>query len=312
MSVAGSTTGASTSAGAGVARFRKAEEAFFRKHDLTVSESYLELDAPRLRVRILETGEGPPVFLLPGLGAVAAAWAPLLARLHGMRLIALDRPGCGLSDSLDLRGTDLRRFSVSLIASLARALRLEKVSLIGNSIGGTTALWFATEHPQRVDRLVLLGAPPFVMDAQAPLSMRLMSLPFVAHRALSRSTPAAADEVFVGMGHPNGTVRGELLELVMASRQLPGYTEGFIRLVQGATGLGGRRVAAPARELAKLGCPTLLIWGRNDTHGPFSRGEQMTRTLPHAKLELVGSGHLPWLDEPEACARLTQDFLLPK
>lgn len=312
MSVAWATTTAATSVDAAVARFRKAEVALFRTHKLTVSQSHLDLDAPRLRVRILETGQGPPVILLPGLGAVAAAWAPLLARLHGMRLIALDRPGCGLSDSLDLRGTDLRRFSVSLVASLARTLRLEKVSIIGNSIGGTTGLWFATEHAPRVDRLVLLGAPPFVLDAQAPFSMRLMSLSFVARRALSRSTPAASDELFVRMGHPPGTVSGELLELVMASRHLPGYTDGFIRLLQGATGLGGRRVAAPARELAKLDCPTLLIWGRNDTHGPVRTGERLARTLRHAKLELVGSGHLPWLDDPDVCGRLTQDFLLPK
>ena len=311
MSIARATTSAAASADAWVARFRKAEETLFRNHNLTVLESYLDLDAPRLRVRILETGEGPPVILLPGLGAVAATWAPLLARLQGMRLIALDRPGCGLSDSLDLTGTDLRRFSVGIVASVARALRLERVSIIGNSIGGTTGLWFATEHANRVDRLVLLGVPPFVMDAQAPLSMRLMSISFVARRALSRSTPAAADELFVRMGHPHGMVRGDLLELFLASRHLPGYTDGFIRLIQGATGLGGRRVAAPARELATLDCPTLLIWGRNDTHGPFSRGERLTRTLPHARLELVGSGHLPWLDEPDECARLTQDFLRP-
>jgi len=291
---------------------RKPERNVFNKYGLQVKERYVELARPKLRVRVLALGEGPPVIMLPGLGAVAAAWAPLLAHITGLRLIAIDRPGCGLSDAFDFRGADLRRFGVDLVSSLIDALDLDQVSILGNSIGGTMALWFAIEHPDSVARLALLGAPPFVLDAQAPLGMRVLSIPFITRKALAGSSPAEIDRVFDGMGHPAGTVKGELLELVIASRALPGYVDGFGSLLRSATGLWGRRVRASADQLAGLRHPTLLIWGSHDTHGPVSTGRRMVATMPDARLEVCGTGHLPWLDDAAACAALVREFLAPQ
>ena len=102
--------------------FRSAERTLLEKQNLVGSERYLELAEPRLRVRILEFGEGDPVLMLPGLGAVAAAWAPLLAGLKGFRTIALERPGCGLSDGVDFARPDLRSPGTRPVAHPARPL----------------------------------------------------------------------------------------------------------------------------------------------------------------------------------------------
>lgn len=293
-----------------VARFLSAEEALMQRYGIAVSERFLNLPSLQLNVRVLETGDGPPTLLLPGLGAVAAVWAPLLAGLGSMRAIAMDRPGCGLSDGFDLRGADLRGWAVGLVSSLVDALELKRVNVIGNSIGGTMALWYAIAHPERVNRLVTIGAPPFVLDVQAPLGMRVMSIPFIARKALSRSTPGDAERRFVSMGHRPSALTPELLELVMAARGLHDYADGFAGVLHGATGLMGRRVAVHSVELAALACPTLLIWGSNDTHGPVVTGRRMVATMPNAHLEVCGQGHLPWLDEPARCATLTREFLL--
>jgi pimeloyl-ACP methyl ester carboxylesterase len=208
-----------------------------------------------------------------------------------------------------LDGLNLRTWCLRLVSSIVDSLGLERVSFIGNSIGGTMSLWYALAHPERVERLVLIGAPPFVLDAQAPFAMRVLSIPFVARRALARSGAADIDNVFVQMGHPSGVLGAELAELAVSARGLPGYVDGFVGVLHNATGIMGRRVAAPAVELAKLQTATLMIWGSGDTHGPVETGRRMVATMPNASLEVCGCGHLPWLDEPERCAALARDFL---
>jgi pimeloyl-ACP methyl ester carboxylesterase len=90
---------------------------------------------------------------------------------------------------------------------------------------------------------------------------------------------------------------------------LPHYEDGFLGLLRAATGLLGRRVALPEAELSKIATPTLLIWGSNDSHGPVETGRRMVRVMPDARLEIRGVGHLPWLDDPDGCAELINDFL---
>lgn len=290
-------------------RFVDAERAVLERFAVTAEERYLDLSEPRLRVRVLESGDGPPVLLLHGVGSVAAFWAPLLGRLQGLHAIAVERPGCGLSDGVDFRQLSLRPWSVQLIAALVAALGYRRVSIIGNSIGGTMALWFAIERPDLVDRLVLIGAPPFVLDSQAPLGMRIISIPFVTHRIVAANKPADIERSFRRMGHPSGALGPELVELGMRSRELPAYEHGFGGLLRSATGVIGRKVAATSQELAQLRAPTMLIWGAGDAHGPVATGRRMVSTIPDARLEVCGTGHLPWLDEPERCAALASDFL---
>ena len=280
----------------------------FRTLQLVPSQRYVSLDSGP-RVRVLEIGSGPPLLLLPGLGMVAAGWNSLLARLTGHRLLAVERPGCGLGDALDLGGLDLRTWAIRFVDSLLRALDLQRPALVGNSIGGTSALWYAGAFPDRVESVVTIGAPPFVLDAQAPLALRLLTLGPIGKRALSRASAADVDRLFTDMGHPQGAVRAEMRELALASRELPDYQGGFLALLRAATGLTGRKVALPEAELRRIATPTLMIWGRNDTHGPVETGRRMARVMPNAKLEVRGIGHLPWLDDPDGCAELINEFL---
>ena len=294
---------------ASVAMFLHAEDALFRRHGCEVTRRDLDLPALGIRVRVLESGDGPALLFLPGLGAPAAVWAPLMAALGGFRCMAIDRPGCGLSDPMPVGGADLRHWSVRLVSAVVQALDLTSVCLVGNSIGGTTALWHAIDNPGRVDRIVTIGAPPFVLDSEAPLSMRLLSVPLITRRALARSSPAEVEATFVRMGHPVGTLSPEFLELAGAVRRLPGYVDGFIGILHSATGLLGRRVAAPAEELARIRGPLLMVWGANDTHGPIATGRRMVGVMPDARLEVRGLGHLPWLDDAAGCAGVIRGFL---
>ncbi|WP_409186595.1 alpha/beta fold hydrolase [Amycolatopsis sp. VS8301801F10] len=134
---------------------------------MTVSETSVVADryadVPHFRVHYLEAGSGHPLVLLHGSGPGATAAtnftpniAPLAARF---RVIAPDMPGWGESDTqTDETGRD---HAGTLIALLDK-LGIEKAALVGNSMGGMTAITAAVRYPDRVSHLVTMGVPsPF-------------------------------------------------------------------------------------------------------------------------------------------------------
>ena len=110
-------------------------------------------------MRVLESGDGPPLLLVHGSGMAASTWAPLMARLPGRRLIAVDLPGFGLSDPLDYGGRSLREHAVAQLTSLLDALGLERVPIVGTSLGAMWALCLALDAPQRVSAVARARRP---------------------------------------------------------------------------------------------------------------------------------------------------------
>ena len=149
------------------ARDPGAEARFLRAQDLLLAENgnrvhfrFVQIAEPRLRVQVLEGGQGEPVLLLHGGDGVAAQWEPVLSRLSsGFHIYAPDRPGCGLTDMFNYRDVPLREHAVDFVLSTMDALGLKSANLIGNSMGGYFALVFALAHPERVKRLATVGEP---------------------------------------------------------------------------------------------------------------------------------------------------------
>jgi pimeloyl-ACP methyl ester carboxylesterase len=119
----------------------------------------VRLADPPLRVRVLESGTGPPLILIHGSGMTAATWAPLMPHLSGRRLLALDLPGFGLSDPYDYTGRPLRSHAVAQLHSLlTRSSSSRRTSSARRSAAcGRSTL--AAAHPRRVRAVVSIGAP---------------------------------------------------------------------------------------------------------------------------------------------------------
>jgi 2-hydroxy-6-oxonona-2,4-dienedioate hydrolase len=64
-----------------------------------------------------------------------------------------------------------------------------------------------------------------------------------------------------------------------------------------------------ADQLRSVAQPTLFVWGGDDPFGSPDAGRVAMELMPNARLEIVGRGHLPWWDEPEACAHLVREFV---
>src|SRR5689334_19835632 len=125
-----------------VSSLRDAERRLFDAHHLEVRERFLELPAPRMRARVLEAGEGPPLLHVHGGGAFGALMAPLAAAIPGRRHLMIDRPGFGLSDLVPI-GPSLRAHAVQFLDSILGALGLDSVDVVANSMGGLWSLWLA-------------------------------------------------------------------------------------------------------------------------------------------------------------------------
>lgn len=262
---------------------------------------------------IERAGRGPPTVLVHGGLSEASMWALLAGKLPGHICIP-DRPGFGLSYRIDYSGVDFRQAAIDWLLDLLNGLDADEADLVGNSIGGFFAIVFALAHPQRVRRLVLIGAIPGLHQS-LPLFPRLWGNP-ITGPLISRmriSDPEVYRARVFGsilVAQPE-KVPSAMLELAVAATALPGVTRTshtMLRTV--STFRGWRRHLMLREEMPKLGSPTLFIWGDADAFAPPSVGQEVARNMPDAQIQVLsGAGHLAHVDRPEAVANLTSGFL---
>lgn len=300
---------------------RDAERELWHEYGLSFVERFIEIDVPRLRVRMLECGNPsgePLVFVQGGLGE-ALGWASLLARLTDFRCITLDRPGGGLSDGVDFLDVDVRRLAVDVLEAVLDAAGVRQAAFVANSMGGWWTFQLALAAPVRVSRMVMLGCPAVILSTSAPFPMRLMSLPVLGRALVKLMSPASATkarDLPRFLGHPSEV--GQRWSDVEAESwfrfgNLPNVQPSWRTLLRRFLTLTGPRrdMQITADELRGLTQPTLFVWGKDDPFGSPNDGRMATDLMPEARLEVVGIGHLPWWDETEECARLVLEFLGP-
>ena len=271
------------------------------------------------RAHLLEKGDGPPVVLLHGTGNSAGFLLPLLHELHGVRAIAPDLPGVGLSDPIDLPADRYRETAVAWLDGLLDTLELDATTLVGHSGGGVWALWYALAHPGRVRRLVLIG-PAALPKTSCPLPMRLVATPGVGTllSRLAPPTPKSVLQLASVMGERTTLARRpDLIDLLVALGRDPvtdRASKAEIRLLVSPfallsrSGFRGRSRLRP-EELGQLAMPTLIVWGERDPLGGVPVAQAITDLIPHARLEVLPTGHGPWLGEPAKTAATIVDFV---
>src|SRR5258705_1393359 len=99
-----------------------------------------------------------------------------MSRLKHRRLLAVDRPGFGLTPYVDHR-RGLREMATSFMTDLLDGLGLSSADFVANSMGGLWTFWLALKQPQRVQTMAQLGSPALVEGTMPPLPMRLLSVP---------------------------------------------------------------------------------------------------------------------------------------
>lgn len=300
-------------------RFIAAQTRLFNETGTRARSHFLSIQAPAARVRrvhVLEAGAdgAAPVMFIHGGNSVAAGWEPLLSLLQDdLRLYAPDRPGCGLTDKLDYHGAPFREHAIAFIGATLDELGLERVSLVGNSMGGYWALLYALAHPERVERLALVGEP--AGSSRHPSTrFRLISTPglnrLLYATALKPRRAQARRQMRMLVAHPE-RVSDAFLDMAQAGAEAPGAQRAWLSMLEEVNPAqwAPKLTYALRPELSRIQCPTFFIWGDRDFCSP-SWGKEMCKLIPNAQIEVIpDAGHLAWLDAPQQVATLLRKFL---
>ncbi len=297
--------------------FEEAEQRLFAACGLSVAARSVRLADPQLAVRVLETGEGPPLLLVHGSGMSASTWAPLMAQLPGHRLIALDLPGFGLSDALDYGGRSLREHAVAQLASLLDALELERVPVVGTSLGAMWALCLAVNAPRRVSAVASIAVPATALPGMhGDPYFTAMTTPGLRHVVARLSPPSvklARRSMASGVIGPRAAERAPdgFFETVYAGMRQPHFKTAMKSHMWLAMRRGRPRPQnfLSDAELRELAAPVLMIWGDEDPYGGPEIGLRAVEIMPDARLEVIPGRHAPFLDDPERCAALIDELL---
>jgi 2-hydroxy-6-oxonona-2,4-dienedioate hydrolase/4,5:9,10-diseco-3-hydroxy-5,9,17-trioxoandrosta-1(10),2-diene-4-oate hydrolase len=293
--------------------FEQAQERLLVHHGVDARTRFLDTEGPIRRVHVLEAGAGDPVVLVHGGGSFSGHWAPLMEQLDAYRLIAIDRPGHGLSERFVYsRDCDVRSHAVAFLEGTFDALGLdEPVPVIANSMGGLWSFWLALDRPERVSALVQLGCPAVLLETSAPLGLRLSTAPLLGRMLLALEPPSRAQvlKLLGRLGDRDPSARSaELVEAFLEAEPL--FAEAWLSLVRRFTGtLRRREITLGAEELGAVLQPVHFVWGEHDPFGAPSVGERAATLLSEASIDVLPTGHLPWLELPEQVGEIVRSFV---
>ncbi|MDP9426920.1 MAG: alpha/beta fold hydrolase [Actinomycetota bacterium] len=260
----------------------------------------------------MTVGEGPPIVLLHGIGTSALEWnraMPALACGRSVYAPDLLQPE---------RERDHAGFSpaslAGFVAEFMDAVRIERASVVGNSLGGLVALRFALSHPSRVDALGLVDSAGLGREITPALASA--TLPGFGGGAIFLArTPVGAAQRALGRAPLLFALPDSAPPEWLAEQCRLGVAPGFMETTLAAlrahvSPLGQQESEVLLDELPCLEVPTLIIWGASDRVVPLYQAHDAVARLRNGGLEiLTGCGHLPHVECPDRFARVLTRFL---
>lgn len=267
------------------------------------------VQTPEWKMHYNEAGEGEAVIMVHGSGAGATGWANFHRNIDafveaGYRVILMDCPGFGKSDPLV---TAEPRFVINAraIKALMDGLDIDKAHLVGNSMGGGSALGFAVAYPERLGKMILMGSGGVGRTSLfTPLPMEGIKLLFGVYRDPSLENLKKMLDVFV---YEPKALTEELINLrhksILAN---PQHLENFLKSID----LSKFQMGDFTANLPDIKNPTLITWGRDDRFVPIDWSLKLLNGLPDARLHVFSQcGHWAQWEHADAFNRLVIDFL---
>jgi 4,5:9,10-diseco-3-hydroxy-5,9,17-trioxoandrosta-1(10),2-diene-4-oate hydrolase len=265
------------------------------------------VDAPDGRVHYQSWGEGPAMFLIHGGGPGAYGYSNYRKNVGPLskrnRVIVLDLPGYGQSAK--------REQPEGLTTALANAVRdimdqegIEKARLVGNSLGGMTALRFALDTPDRAEKLVLMGpGGGQAMFTPMPTEGLHRMFNFYEGEGPTIEKLSAVIDLLV---YDRSAITQELLEERFRICTLPETMAN-----PPLRGLRGHpRDALWQQGVENITCPVLIIWGREDRVVPLDSGFILQKLIPNADMHVYSKcGHWAQWERADEFNALVDNFL---
>jgi 4,5:9,10-diseco-3-hydroxy-5,9,17-trioxoandrosta-1(10),2-diene-4-oate hydrolase len=257
-----------------------------------------------------ELGGGLPLVMLHGGGPGASAWSNFGSALPRFaprfRTLLVDQPGFGGSDRPTVEGNYYRHAADHVVALLDE-LGIHRVHLLGNSLGGGTAMRLALSHPERVGRLVLMGPGGLSLNLfHADPTEGVQRLMDFAANPTREALRAFISTMVVNQD----LVTDELVEERFADATAPGAQEAMRELGMSFWNPETAEDGMLWREAHRLRRHTLLTWGREDRVNPIDGAFAALKLIPKAQLHVFPNcGHWAQIEAAEEFAEVTSVFL---
>lgn len=301
------------------ASYRESEARLWNTAGFHPDEKMVTLETTGTRVRIQMIGRGPSVLFIHGGPNAGSTWAPIIDAFDGFTCLLVDRPGTGLSESLDtVPGVPtFIGFANRFVDDILSGMGMDQADVVASSLGGYIALRSAATTPDRVGRMVQMACPAFAQGMLTPQFMRMMKRSwFRKLGGVFPPSPRINDTIMRQMGHGASIEAGRIPQTFKDWYvDLQRYTDTNVNdgnlIGEFFTGSSwDERLALTDELLATVVAPTLFLWGEHDGFGGPEVADTTVAPMPDAQLEIVeDSGHLPWLDFPIEIGARTRSFI---
>jgi pimeloyl-ACP methyl ester carboxylesterase len=270
------------------------------------------VDVPAGTIEYRESGDGPPVVFVHGVGVNGDLWRGVAPALAGeRRCIVPDLPfgahSIPLREDAELSLPGMAR----IVADFIEALGLDDVAIVANDTGGAVAQWLVGHHPERIARLVLTSCDAF--EKFPPTPQRYLEVAGRS-RALMWLVGWTVRFKFV-QRLPTAygwTTRRPIEPAVMRSYTGPVRTNAGVRndLARLLRAVDTRYTYEAAESLRGFDKPALVLWAQNDKLFPLDHGRRLAELLPQGRFETIPDSRtfIPE-DQPERLAAIVRDFL---
>jgi pimeloyl-ACP methyl ester carboxylesterase len=272
------------------------------------SEHSCFIDVDGIRVHYQDAGDrdAPAMVLIHGFASSTLVWSKVFLKLAaaGYRVIALDLLGYGYS-AKPRNGEYTIAGQTKLLTRLLDHLGIPRAIFVGSSYGGAVAATCALDYPDRVEKLILIGA----VNNNRPLDFTLMRL---------FGSPLFGDVVSPLLIGSRRLLRWRMKRVYdrhswvlderrVDARHLPLRAAGTQRaIIRTVRSWDAERISRDAHLITQ---PTLLLWGENDLDIPLADGERLHAEIPGSRLIVfLNCGHIPHEEYPEAFTNVVTDF----
>jgi len=257
-----------------------------------------------------DIGTGEVVVMLHGSGPGATGWGNFSRNVEsfveaGYRVLLVDLPGWGKSDTLVVGKGNRIPINAAAVKGVLDALGVPRAHLIGNSMGGTTAMQFAMDWPDRCGKLVIMGGGAGGQSLFVPMPPEGIKLLFGVYRQPTLENLRRMLNIFV---FDAGKLTEELVqERFRSIQEHPHHVEAFVKSME----VNPKHLMADlSARLAEVQARTLVVWGRDDRFVPLDAALRLVWGLPDAQLHVFSRcGHWAQWEHAEDFNRLTLDFL---
>ena len=264
----------------------------------------------------MEAGEGVPVVLLDGFPEISYAWRhqiPELAKKY--RVIAPDLRGYGETDN-PATGYDKRNMARDL-RELMRALEIPKIALVGHDRGARVATRFAKDHPDALDRLVVMDNVPTRIVAREfnPIMARAYwffifnQIPDLPEALITGREDLWLGHLFADWSYNPHTISGEAFDTYVRAYRRPGAVRGALADYRAnAEDVAQDKVDAEKEDCLSdaLAMGSRFLRGRSNVRHALGLGGNGGEP---AAVAIPQCGHLPQEEQPEMVTKLLMDFL---